>query len=303
MNELLKKLLESEVLSADTKTQLEEAVNLQIQTLVEQTKQETEERVRVELAEQWIQSRDVLIEAVETLVQDRLNTEIEEIREHASQFRDLEVEYATKLTEAKAQMAVTVRDDMAELMEMMNEFLTDRLEAEIGQLREDIEDAKKNQFGKTMFESFVQMYTEHFVDESEVQQKLHEAQNQLAAVTAKLTEAAQTRTKMERTMKLESVLAPLTGVPRELMETILSTVPTAELDKTYNKFIGRVLKESSAPAQPITEGVTDQKQQTTANPVVVSGDKTPTEQVVESAQNAGSVKLVAELQRLAGIRQ
>jgi len=222
------------VLSQETKAQLEEAVNLQMQDLVEQTKVATEERVRVELAEQWLQTRDTLIEAIDTKVTDFLAEEFGELRQEISDFRDLEVEYAAKLTEAKAQMSVQVQQDMVELTEMVNSFLEDRIKAEFEELRTDINEAKKAELGSRVFEAFAAEYARHFVDESEVQRKLKEAEDQLAAVTAKLNEAAQSRAKVERAAKLESVLAPLSGVQRELMETILSTAATSDLEKTYN---------------------------------------------------------------------
>jgi hypothetical protein len=43
---------------------------------------------------------------------------------------------------------------------------------------------------------------------------------------------------------MENVLSPLVGRQREVMEAILRTVPTEQLEEGYKTFIGRVIRES-----------------------------------------------------------
>lgn len=244
MNELLKKLLEAEVLSEETKKELEEAMSSQLTEAVEAAKKEATEQVRVELTEQWITERDALIEAIDDKVEDYLKQEIAELKEDISAFRDLEAEYAERLVEAKSVMAEELQKDLAELIEKLNSFLEIRLGAEFDELREDIEEAKKLQFGKKVFESFVAEYRKSFVDEDSVEAELREARVALDEAKKK-KEAAEDEVKsMKRKAKMESILKPLSGKQREIMETILNKVSTEGLEEAYKTFIGRVLKES-----------------------------------------------------------
>lgn len=302
MNELLKKLLESQVLSDETKAELEEAMNSQIQDVIKEAKEAAAAEAKVEMAEKWLEARDALVEALDTKVTEHLTTELAELHESINAFRDLEVEYAEKLVEAKLELATTMKKDMGTLVEHLDAFLTTRIEAEFTELKTDLVEAKKLDFGRRMFESFMGEYEAKFVSEDETHTKLAEAQTQLAAVTAKLNEATATKAKMERTIKLEGLLEPLQGHSRSLMETLLASVETKDLEKSYNKFITSVLKESTATKgeAPLNEGV--DKDAKTVTPVVKTGD------VVTESQNQGAQTLLTEdekrkLQRLAGISQ
>lgn len=301
MNELLKKLLESNVLSEDTKTQLEEAIASQMADAIKEAKEVATEEAKLAMAEQWLEARDALIEALDTKVTELLVAEVEDLKEDIAAFRDLEVESAAKLQEAKLELAETVKTDMKELVAQLDTFLTLQIDEEFAELKTDIMEAKKLDFGRRVFESFMDEYQVKFVSEDETHAKLAEAEAKLQTVEAKLNEAMTTKARMERTITLEGLLEPLAGHQRSLMETILAKVETKDLEKSYNKFIGRVLKES-APAPetaPIVEGVDPAAKPVT--PVVKTGDV-----VEESATPKGAETLLTEsekrkLQRLAGI--
>jgi hypothetical protein len=300
MNELLKKLLEAEILTAEAKTQLEEAFDSQMADVVASTRASTEEAVRLELAEQWLETRDTLIEAIDQKVTDMLAEEVAELKSDIAAFRDLEVEYAEKLAEAKNVMGAQVKEDLSHLIKELDTFLEAQIVAEFNELKDDLMEAKKVQFGRTMFEAFANEYQTKFVDESEVAKKLAEVEQSLLAVTAKLNETTSTKLKMERTLKLESLLAPLSGNPRQLMETILSSVDTKDLDKAYSKFIGRVLKEDATKTDaPLTEGTKEDK---VVSPTVVKTGDIITENVnSNTAETVVSVEEKRKLQRMAGI--
>ena len=91
MEEVLQKLLEADVLSADTKIELEEAFNSKIETAITEAKELATAETKVELAEQWNTERDSLIEAIDNKVTEFLNSEMTELREDLNRFRDLEV--------------------------------------------------------------------------------------------------------------------------------------------------------------------------------------------------------------------
>ena len=244
MEELLQKLLEAEVLSEETKKELETAFQKKLDEAISAAKEDAAADVRAELTEQWVEQRDQLIEAVDTKVTEFLTKEIEELKEDIERFRDLEAEYAEKLVEAKAAMADELKDDLAELVEKVDAFLEIRLNAEIEELREDLEEVRKNDFGRRVFEAFSEEFMNNYVDEESAEISLREAQERLRDLEEALAESESKRAEIERAIKLEQILAPLSGRQREVMEAILQNVDTEHLEEGYKTFIGRVLRET-----------------------------------------------------------
>lgn len=245
MDELLKKLLAAEVLTEETKQELEAAFKGQLTEAFEKARADAQATVTAELNEAWLTERDTLIEALDARVTEALGDELNELREDIERFRDLEAEYAVKLVEAKGDMAVTLKKDVAQLIEKLDSFLEIRLAAEIEELREDITEVKKNEFGKKVFESFVAEFKKHYAGDDSVEAKLTETEQRLQDSLAALEESEKKAAKLERSIKLEKVLAPLSGRTREVMEAILKNVDTPLLEDAYKTYVGRVLKETA----------------------------------------------------------
>lgn len=308
MNELLQKLLEAEVLTAETKKDLETAFSTTINEAVEAAKKDAAADVRAELTEQWIQERDALIEAVDAKVDEFLKAEIEELRESIEAFRDLEAEYAEKLVEAKEQMADEVKGDLEELVEKLDAFLEIRLSAEIEELRESIEEVKKDEFGRKVFAAFAEEYKLNYAEDGQFASSLRETEERLHDTTTALEETLAELSAMKREQKMSKVLSPLSGRAKEVMEAILKSVPTEQLDEGYQTFIGRVVKETTKkePTEKenkvLAEG--DSKKAITENDgVVVTGDdkETLTENNKESTEEAqAKAARKAELRKLMG---
>jgi hypothetical protein len=305
MNELLKKLLDANFLTEETKQQIEEAVKSDLEALIAETKAATEAEVKTDLAEQWLETRDQLIEAIDLKLVEMVAEEFKELEGDVLSFRDLEVEYAEKLTEAKAGMVESYKADLAGLVENLDSFLDSKLKAEVEELKEDLAIAKQNKIGQAMFEHFADLYKTKFIAESDVSKELEAVKAELSAMTAKLNETTMNKAKLERTVKMESVLSALNGGQRELMETILSGVRTEDLERSYEKYISRVLKESQAPSEKedkvLAEGKTDVTDKTG---VVKTGDTAITESTVSTEEPAKKQLAESEkvrLQRLAGI--
>lgn len=246
MDELLKKLLAAEVLTEETKQELEAAFKGQLDEAISKARAEAQASVTLELNEAWTSERNTLIEALDAKATEYLTEELAELRDDIERFRDLEAEFAEKLVEAKGEMAVTLKKDVAQLIERMDTFLEVRIASEMEELREDIATVKKNEFGKKVFESFVSEFKKHYAGDDSVEAKLTETEQRLEDALATLGEAEAKAAKLERSIKLEKVLAPLSGRTREVMEAILKTTETPMLEDAYKTYIGRVLKETSA---------------------------------------------------------
>ena len=244
MDELLQKLLESEVLTDETQKELQEAIDTKVNEAVDAAKAEAAADVRAELTEQWVNERDALIEAVDAKVGDFLDSELEELKSDIERFRDLEAEAAEKLVEAKAVMAEELKGDLAELVEKLDSFLEIRLRAELEELTEDIDRVKKDEFGRKIFEAVRQEYQASFADDESIEGNLRETEKRYQDTAEALEETERKLAAMERSQKLDEVLSPLAGRQKEVMEAILRNVDTEQLDEGYKTFIGRVIKET-----------------------------------------------------------
>lgn len=246
MNELLKKLLEAEVLTEETKKELEEAFNTQLNAAIKSAKDDAAADVRAELTEQWIKERDTLIEALDAKVSEFLESELKELKGDIERFRDLEAEHAEKLVEAKGAMAKQLKSDIGTLIEKLDSFIEIRLAAEMEELREDIEEQKKKEFGKKVFEAFATEFKKHYAGNDTTEGQLRETEQRLEDSLEQLEKAEKELATMKRAAKLGEVLKPLSGRQKDVMEAILKNVDTDMLEEAYKTYIGRVVKEAAS---------------------------------------------------------
>ncbi len=244
MDELLKKLLDSEVLNDETTKELKEAFQGKIDEATAAAREESAADTRAELTQQWVTERDQLVEAVDAKVTDYLTDELEELKEDINSFRDLEAEYAEKVVEAKAAMADELRSDLGELVENIDAYLEIRLGTELDELKEDLDVVRKNEFGRTIFEAFATEYMNSYADDESAEVSLRETESRLEDVEEALKESESIRSELERDFKMDEILAPLAGRQKEVMEAILANVPTARLEDGFKTFIGRVIREA-----------------------------------------------------------
>jgi hypothetical protein len=316
MDEILQKLLESELLSEETKNEVSTAITAFVEETKQKLREEATLEVRTELAEQWVAERDALIEKIDIFFEQRIAEEVQELKDDIDRFRDLEAEYAEKLVEEKRTLAEQVDTDLESLIDKIDSFFEVRLAEELEELKEDLQTVRENDFGRRIFEAFVNEFGKNFVDEESVQTKLNIAEGKLRDASKRLSEIETEKAKMLREKKMEEVLAPLSGSKREQMAFILQNVETTKLNEAYNLFIGRVLKEATSTKATTVEAVvtkddvkviTEAEQITEAvsTTTVVTGDKEVVlseEQKQQAAQDDGRKRELEKTLRLAGVR-
>jgi hypothetical protein len=290
MDLILQKLLNSELLSEEARAEISTQWTASVEQYKTTVREEVTLAVRGEIAEQWANERDSLIENVETFVAKKLEEEIEELRHDIERFRDLEAEYAEKIVEEKHAMAETLSEELDQLVDKMDAFFDLRLTEEFKELREDLEIVKQNEFGRKIFEAFATEFNTAHIDEDSTQSKLQAAVAKLSDAESTIAKLEESSAKLIRESKLEKILAPLQGKKREQMSFVLQNVETARLEEAFNHFIGRVLKEEQSPA---VRQEADAKALTES--VVVTGDElsAPTKTVASDKHS--------ELRRLAGM--
>jgi len=274
MEELLQQLVENELLTEDTKQALTEAINKQIEEAKEaaivEAKAEVEATVRVELQEQYQVDKEALVEALDTKAEEYLNEELGELKDDIDGFRNLEVEYAEKLEEAKEELSQVLKGDLEELVETIDSFLDMRLAEEVNELKGDIDSVKRLQFGSEIFEAFEAMFAKKFIDENGLEESRKEMETKLEETTKQLEESAKALADIQREKKLDEVLTSLHGRSKDVMEAVLKNVPTEKLEEAYEHYIPKVLHEN---AEDDSESVESEKETSKDDEVLAEGEK------------------------------
>ncbi len=320
MKQLLEQFL-SEALSPETLEELSTTLEESFAAKVTQNREE----VMLELAAQFAADREALVESVDTMVKELLAEHMSELADDINDFRDLEVEKAKELVEAKQEMAANLEKDLANLVESLDQYVEERLIGELSELKESIQEVSKNQLGLRIFEQFrseIEALTDIESGNEAVRNELAEAKAQLAEKDKLLSESAQALSNAERASTMQSVLSSLHGRNREIMETVLMNVPTEKLQEAYEHFIPRVLNESVqknsekegtttavGSSNVLAEGKDGEAEKSPLiEGVVITGDDEEAKKALQEAEalenavpNVLSESQVANLRKLAGI--
>jgi hypothetical protein len=297
MDEILKKLLESDLLSEETKAQLNEQFKTAVDAYLAEERSKLEVEIRSTLTEEFVKAREELAETVDTKIDEFLKAEFDELHEDINKFRDLEVEFAEKLVEEKERLAQLLGEQIDQLVDKLDAFLEVRIDEEISELKEDIESVKKLEFGRKIFEAVEEEFKKFRKEDlTSVESELAEALDELNDAKKRLAEIEQNRLAEARNSKLDELLAPLSGNAREQMKIILSNVKTEKLEEAFKIYIGRVLKET----------VVDKKDETTTTIVESKEEKETTlitgnkEEVIEEETKPSDQ--LSRIRALAGLK-
>jgi len=333
MLDALKTLFENDVVSEEVRAEIENAWEAKIK----ENKQSVTAELREEFAKKYEHDKSTMVEAIDAMVSERLESEIAEFADDRKQLAEAKAKYAVAQREnanlLKGFVMESLKKEVSELHEdqkamankfsMLENFIVDALAKEIAEfhedkkdlaetkvklikeaknkfaevkqsfiaksadkvstiventlkgeikgLKEDIEEARKNDFGRKMFEAFAAEYaTSHLNEKSETAKliKVVAAKDkQLAeakafAVKAKnLAEAKDTEVKRmaqiaERKQKIESLIDPLNKGQRDIMTDLLESVQTDRLQSAFDKYLPAVI-DGKTPAKQkavITEG-------------------------------------------------
>lgn len=228
-----------------------------------------------------------------------------EIKEF-SQDQKAVVEARVKLVaEGRKQLESLKAKFIAESSKKVSGAISEHLKGELSQLKEDIKQARENNFGRKLFEAFASEFSSTHLNEkaetrkllkalSEKDMQLAEAANQLKQ-TQKLVENKEREVKIikestQREKVLDDLLAPLNEEKSEIMKTLLESVQTSKLQNAFDKYLPAVLNNGSevAKKKALTESVVTEA---TGN----KSAKQSTEVEIDSKDN------VIEIKRLAGL--
>ena len=233
----------------------------------------------------------------------------EEIQEFEQDKRAVVETKVRLVAEGKAKLAELQQKFVAQSAAAVKEAVTSSLESELTQLKEDIQIARENMFGRRLFEAFASEFAGTHLNENK---QIRQLQSQVEMVTGKLSEAVQViksknalveskerevriiKESAERKERLAEMLKPLNKEKSAIMRDLLESVSTAKLQSAYEKYLPAVLNNSSvATPAPKASVLTESR-------TVATGDKTA-KTAVESSDKLDVMSNVFEMKRLAGL--
>jgi hypothetical protein len=242
-------------------------------------------------------------EAVAKLEKFVIHALAEEIKEF-EQDKQAVVETKVKLVaEAKGKLAELQQQFIKRSAGLVKEAVAQNLGSELAQLKEDIQTARENMFGRRLFEAFASEFAVTHLNENKEVAKLQQA---VEAVKAQLAESKQAIAEKEalvesknrevrviqesiaRKEKMTELLKPLNKEKAEVMTSLLESVQTERLQTAYDKYLPAVL--NNAPS------IKADKVMIAESRKEVTGDKSAKTDVTETADN------VIDIKRLAGLK-
>ena len=206
---------------------------------------------------------------LEDFIVDSLSKEIAEFYEDKKDLAETKVRL---VREAKEHLAKVKGKFIKDATSVVAETVEKSLKKEIGQLKEDIDSARRNDFGRKIFESFANEYANSYLNEKSETAKLLkvvdlkdkqlaeakvQASEQKALVESKEQEIAKIADSAKRAEVISELTAPLNKKQKEIMTDLLESVQTDRLKSQFDKYIPSVIA-GDTPAKDtkatLTEG-------------------------------------------------
>ncbi len=228
----------------------------------------------------------------------------EEIQEFSQDKKDVIATKVRLVSEAREKMEALQQKFIKRSASLVESTVTKSLKGELTQLKEDIQAARENNFGRKLFEAFASEFAISYLNENKEivnlrkqlekkHQEVMEAQTKVAEketlIESRNREIQVIKEETQRKEVMNELLKPLNKEKQAVMGQLLESVQTDRLKFAFEKYLPAVLN-NSAVAQP-----TKARQQLTESRVEVTGDKTA-KTIAEPEYNN-----VIDLKRLAGL--
>jgi len=215
---------------------------------------------------------------LEEFVVEALSKEIAEFYEDKKDLAETKVRL---IREAKEHFNKVKTSFVEKGAKLVSETVSKTLNKEISALKEDIEVARQNDFGRKLFESFASEYANSYLNEKSETAKLLKVVNvkdlqvkeaneavekAQALVKEKDAEIKTINEAAERNKVINGLIEPLSKDQREIMTDLLESVQTEKLQKSFDKYLPAVI-DGNTPAKKkaiLAEGkeITGNREQT-----------------------------------------
>ena len=229
----------------------------------------------------------------------------EEIREFGQDKKAVVETKVRLVSEARTKLEAIQKRFIEQSARLVKESVTTKLGAELTQLKEDIQLARENMFGRRIFEAFASEFSLTHLNENREIQKLRKVierkDQQLAEAVTSKKQAEQIVESKDREIRvikesqdrravLDELLGTLVKEKQSVMRELLESVQTPKLKTAFEKYLPAVLNSGLSKK--------DEKSVLTESRSEVTGDKT----AKAAAQETAIENNVVELKRLAGLK-
>lgn len=209
--------------------------------------------------------RKTVAENIDKLEQFIVHALAKEISEFAQDKRDLAETKVKLVAGAKEKFEEVKKQFISRAAKVVEETVSKKLTSEIKQLKEDIDSARNNDFGRKIYEAFAQEFAGSFLNEKtetskllqiikKKDQELAEAQNAIAEkenlVESTQREIRVTKDLMERKAVMGELLAPLGADKKAVMKDLLESVQTKKLNEAFDKYLPAVMEGQTRKVAP-----------------------------------------------------
>jgi len=242
-----------------------------------------------------------LIGKLEEFVTSQLSEEIGEFQKD----RQDVVETKVRLVKEAREKFNTLKEKFVKhTSKAVNEAVTDYLKGEMTQLKEDIQIAKENTFGRKIFETFATEFSASHLNENQKIKELEAAVVKAAEEVSQINESLEEKTKIveskeqeiamiqegvERKETLNTLLKPLNKDKAAIMTDLLESVQTAKLQTAFDRYLPAVLDGKSMIKESKKEVIQESR-------TVKTGNKEQKTVQVEDDSN------IVDIRKLAGLK-
>ena len=225
----------------------------------------------------------------------------QEITEFYKDKQDLAETKVRLVREGKEQLKKVKQDFVQRAASMVDKVVNESLRSELTSLKEDIDAARRNDFGRKLFEAFASEYQTSYLSEKSETAKLlkvidmkelaileaeQAAASANALVESKQAEIATLKESQERKAIMTELLAPLNTEQKEIMGELMESVRTARLVESFDKYLPSVLN-----------GKAPQKKQALVEAKEITGNK-----VISNTIRSGDSADIYDIRKLAGLK-
>ena len=255
--------------------------------------------LRKELAELHEDRKSVAtnVAKLESFIVDTLAKEIADF--HADK-KDLAETKVRLVRESKAKFEQIKNEFIERSSNIIEETVSKGLRSEMVQLKEDIDAARRNDFGRRIFESFASEYAaSHLNEKSEITKLMKALQQKDAELTEaakvvvetqKLVESKESELRIAKDLAnrkeiMSELLSPLAGDKRSVMGDLLESVQTDKLRTIFDKYLPAVMN-GGAPQISKTK-LTEGKEITGNKQAQTIGGEEKTAEIIDIRRLAG----------------
>jgi len=267
--------------------------NFLVKTLSEEIKELHSERA----------NQQALVAKLEKFVTAQLSEEIQDFQKDRQDVVETKVRL---VKEARIKFGDLKSKFVKHTSKAVNEAVTGYLKGEMNQLKEDIQIAKENSFGRKIFETFATEFSSSHLNENQKIKELESAAKNAADEITKINENLEEKSKLveskeqeivsiqesvNRKATLNTLLGPLNKDKAGIMTDLLESVQTSKLKTAFDRYLPAVLDGNSIIKE-------SKKSVIKENRTEMTGNKKQKPQVQEAKEGNDNI---VDIRKLAGL--